>query len=82
MTPNEMLKLATRFDLGDDVTIEKRGQDKWCVKVFETTVLDKGLHRIFEAMPSSRTPEFIASTRFSLDEAFEIATRYMKETAP
>jgi hypothetical protein len=32
-------------------------------------------------MPSSRTPEFIASTRFSLEEAFELATRYMKETA-
>jgi hypothetical protein len=32
-------------------------------------------------MPSSRTPEFIASTRFTLEEAFEIATRYMKETA-
>jgi hypothetical protein len=81
MTQEEMLKLATRFDLGDDVTIEKRGRDKWCVKVFETTVLDKGLHRIFEAMPSSRTQEFIDSTRFTLDEAFEIATRYMKETA-
>lgn len=75
------MQKATRFDLGDDVTIEKRGQDKWCVKVFETTVLDKGLHRIFEAMPSSRTPEFISSTRFTLEEAFEIATRYMKETA-
>jgi hypothetical protein len=27
-------------------------------------------------MPSSRTEEFIAATRFDLDEAFSIAKRY------
>mgnify|MGYP001556565759 CR=1 FL=1 len=34
---------------------------------------------MFEPMPSSRTDDFIAATRFSLDQAFEIAEKFRKE---
>jgi len=69
---------ATRFEIAEDITIEKRGQDLWCVVVFGGTVLDSDLNRHYEPMPSSRTEEFVAATRFSLKDAFSIAKRYEK----
>lgn len=77
LTSDEMLSFATRFQIEEDVSIEKRGASSWCVKVFDTSVLDKDLNRLYEPMPSNRTEEFISSTRFTLDEAFEIATAYV-----
>lgn len=71
-----MLKLAVRFQIGEDVYVEKRGENAWCVSVFGGTVVDRDLKRHYEPMPSSRTEEFIAATRFNLNEAFEIAKRY------
>ncbi len=67
---------ATRFEIAEDVTIEKRGKDLWCVVVFGGTVLDSDLNRHYEPMPSSRTEEFIAATRFSLEDAYSVAKRY------
>lgn len=77
MTEQEMLKLAVRFQVAEDVFVEKRGNDSWCVSVFRT-VLDRDLTRQYEPMVSGRTDDFIAATRFTLEEAFEIATRYCK----
>jgi hypothetical protein len=68
-------ELATRFQIAEDIAIEKRGENRWCVSVLGT-VVDRELQRHYEPMPSSRTEEFIAATRFDLDEAFEIARRY------
>ena len=70
-------ELATRFQIAEDIAIEKRGENRWCVSVLGT-VVDRELQRHYEPMPSSRTEEFIAATRFDLDEAFEIAQRYNK----
>ena len=72
-------KYATRFEIAEDIAIEKRGKDLWCVSVFGGTVLDRDLNRHYEPMPSSRTEEFIAATRFDLDEAFSIAKRYNEQ---
>ena len=77
LSAHEMLKLATRFQLEEDVSIEKRGASSWCVKVIDTSVLDRNLNRLHESMPSNRTQEFIDSTRFTLDEAFQLATAYI-----
>ena len=76
MTDQEMLAMATRFQITEDIAIEKRSEGKWCVQVFGGTVLDRDLNRHYEPMPSSRTEEFIAATRFTLKEAFTIAKRY------
>ncbi len=75
-TAEQMLKMATRFQIAEDIAIEKRGENRWCVVVFGGTVIDCDLNRHYEPMPSSRTEEFIAATRFDLDEAFSIAKRY------
>ena len=78
MTDQEMLARAVRFQVGEDVYVEKRGEDAWCVTVF-STVLDRDLQRHYEPMPSSRTDEFVAATRFSLLEAMAIADRYVAQ---
>ena len=67
---------AVRFQIAEDVFVEKRGEGKWCVQAFGGTVVDRELNRHYEPMPSSRTEEFIAATRFSLDEAFDIAKKF------
>jgi hypothetical protein len=79
-TDTEKLSMATRFKFDEDadVTIEKRGKDTWCVSVFGS-VLDRELNRHYEPMPSNRTDEFVEMTRFSLDEAFNIANDYCEK---
>jgi hypothetical protein len=67
---------ATRFEIAEDITIEKRGNDLWCVTVFGGTVLNRNLERLYEPLPGNRTDEFIAATRFTLEDAFTIAKRY------
>ena len=79
MTDQEMLARAVRFQMGEDVYVEKRGEDAWCVNVFGGTVLDRDLQGHYEPMPSNRTDEFIAATRFSLSEAMAIADRYVAQ---
>lgn len=78
MTNEEMLARAVRFQVGEDVFVEKRGEDAWCVSAFGGTVVDRDLQRHYEPMSSNRTEEFIAATRFSIEEAFDIAERYDK----
>ena len=74
-----LLERAVRFQVGEDVYVEKRGEDAWCVSVFGGTVLDRDLQRRREPMPSNRTDEFVAATRFSLSEAMSIADRYVAQ---
>lgn len=70
-----ILSAAVRFQIAEDLFVEKRGEGKWCVSVFGN-VVDRDLNRHYEPYPSNRSEEFIAATRFSLDEAFDIAKRY------
>lgn len=79
MTCEEMLKLATRFQYDTDISIEKRSENQWCVCVGSGWVLSKEADVMFEPMPSNRTDDFIAATRFTLAQAFEIAERFRKE---
>lgn len=58
-----------------DLTVEKRGFDAWSA-CLSGSVLTRDLERQYEAMPSSRTKEFIAATRFSFAEAMRIASDY------
>lgn len=74
-----LLERAVRFQVGEDVYVEKRGEDAWCVSVCGGTVLDRDLQRHREPMPSNRTDEFVAATRFSLSEAMSIADRYIAQ---
>lgn len=69
------LEKAIRFQIAEDVFVEKRGEYSWCVSVLGT-VLDRDLNRHYEPMPSNRSEKFISSTRFHFDEAFELAKRY------
>lgn len=78
-TKDEMLAMAVKFQVEEDITIEKRGSSTWAVVVFGGTVLDRDMNRHYEPMPSSRTQEFIDATRFSLEEAFEIAETYIRD---
>jgi hypothetical protein len=78
MTNDEMLEMATRFNLTEDIVVEKRGDNKWCVSIFGS-VLDKDLIRHHEPPPSWRTEEFIQNTRFTLTEAFALAKRYKEK---
>lgn len=77
MTDQEILQKAVKFQLDEDVFVEKRGMEKWCVTVFGT-VLDYDLNRYYEPLPSNRTEEFVSLTRFSLKDAFDIANRYIE----
>ena len=74
-----LLERAVRFQVDEDVYVEKRGEDAWCVSVYGGAVLDRDLQRHREPMPSNRTDEFIAATRFTLSEAMSIADRYVAQ---
>lgn len=69
------LAMATEFTLGDDLIISSRGHGKWAVKDRFSNVMNAAREWEYEPMPSSRTHEFIARTRFSLEEAFALAQR-------
>lgn len=58
----------------DEVMIEWRGGDTYCVRAVGN-VLDRDGDWVYEPMPSSRTDEFIQATRFTLAEALERAAK-------
>ena len=76
MTPDHMLSLATQFTLHvpgrGEIIIEKRGENSWAISD-RFDVLDRNGNWRYEPLPSSRTEEFIAETRFTLEDAFERA---------
>lgn len=91
MTPEELLQHATEFsflppgmDRSDpharyfDVQVSRRSEGKWAVVSMGQVWCDgEWAHEkwVYEALPSNRTEEFIASTRFPLEEAIEIAQK-------
>lgn len=48
----------------------------WAVRVMETGILTRDGARVSEPIPSSRDEAFIGATRFTLEEALEVAARY------
>jgi len=83
MTPEHMLSLATQFTFHvpgrGSLQIEKRGEDSWVI-LDGREVLDRHGNWRYEPLPSNRTDEFIAETRFTLEDAFTRAfEREIKE---
>lgn len=74
--PEDLLALATCFQIAEDVSVERRGEGLWAVCVLGTC-LTATLERCYEPRPSNRTPDFISATRFDRDRAFEIAEAYV-----
>lgn len=64
-----LLTQATAFRIDREITVEKRGDDQWCVAIAGGSVLNGQNEEEYEPNPSSRTDAFIARTRFSLPEA-------------
>ena len=77
-SPEELLALATRFTLSRDLSIERRGEGKWAVLTSTGSRVTQGLEARWEPMPSSRDDDYERDTLFSLDEAFDLAERYMQ----
>lgn len=71
-----LLEFATQFMVDENIYIEKRSNNSWCVKVV-STILDRDLNRYYEPFPSNQSDEFKRLTRFTLDEAFAISFRYI-----
>ncbi len=57
------------------VNIEWRGRDNWAVTHLSSCLTTDG-EMLFEPLPSARTDEFKATTRFDLDTAQALAEDY------
>jgi len=66
------LSLASTFWLNGSIAIERRANDSWAIKDGGNVLCADGEWE-YEPFPSSRTDEFIARTRFTLDDAFHRA---------
>lgn len=77
--------LATRFTLVDQspefmggLHIEWRSKDRWVIVDTPHLYTRKG-EWVHEPLNSNRTEEFLAQTRYTLDEAWEIANKLIKK---
>lgn len=73
-----LLRRALSFRFDSHLTIVHRGSTGWAVSTGTATV-NSDLENEYEPMPSSRTDDYIARTRFSLPRAFEIAQAYVEQ---
>jgi hypothetical protein len=89
LNSTKLLKVATAFEVPVEeegekpshlwVRIEKRGNDRWCIRNESGVILNKKNQWVYEPQPSSRTEAFIQNTRFeSVVEAFEFFYAYRK----
>lgn len=76
MNTEKLLEMVMVFRFSEDLTIEKRGPDSWCVAAGSSVCINDALEKEYEPMPSWRSEDFIKRTRFSLEKAFELAERY------
>jgi hypothetical protein len=74
--------VASKYRFAGDglrgITIEERSDAKWAV-VDGGMVLNADGEWVFEPQPSSRTPEFLARTRFSFRTATKLAIKARAE---
>ena len=61
------------------ISIEYRGEEAWAIVIDNMNVLNRDGAAEYEPMPSSRDDEFIARTRFTLEEAWERAEALIKK---
>ncbi|MFX4300139.1 hypothetical protein [Pseudosulfitobacter pseudonitzschiae] len=72
----DLLTQALSFRVDSEITIVHRGATGWAVSKGSATV-NTDLEAEYEPMPSSRSEEYIARTRFPLEMAFDIARKYI-----
>ena len=72
------LAKAVVFDLGQNTTVESRGDGAWAVKNGGSVLNVDGVWE-WEPSPSNRTDEFIARTRFDREDAFRRAAAIRAE---
>ena len=77
ITDIEKMKLATRYTFFNGISIEFRDTDKWAIVDVGGEVLNSENEWEWEPNPSSRTDEFKARTRYTLDDAFDRAIAYI-----
>lgn len=86
-SPEKMLSLATSFVVMERdrqtgqpeiaIILRDRAPNKWAVQFDGMFVVNRDLEDVYEPSPSNRTDEFKATTRFSLEEAWEIAEKFI-----
>lgn len=76
ITETERAALATRYTFFNGLSIEFRDKDKWAI-CDGGLVLANDNEWEYEPLPSSRSDEFKARTRYTLDEAFNRAEAYI-----
>lgn len=85
-TAQARLAMASQFMVGRDrfntpITIEKRSETQWVLSN-GSSVFNSFDEWEWEPFPSSRTEEFIARTRMTLDEAFARVPAALNWTPP
>jgi len=71
-----LLSAAFEFRLPHGLIIQKRGTNQWVI-LYGCSILNANGGWEFEPLPSNRDEEFIARTRFTLDEALGRAEAYI-----
>ncbi len=85
----EMLSKATSFTVLErdkktgrpeiSIVLRDRNPNKWAISLDGMGVLTRNFEYVYEPSPSNRSDEFIASTRFSLEEAWELAEKFIEK---
>ena len=85
----KMLSYARKFvlvernrnlpDAQAEVAIEWRNVDAWAIVIDRMDVLNKNGELEYEPMPSGRTNEFKERTRYSFEEAWEVAEKFIAD---
>ena len=75
-TAEDLLALAVKFRVAEDLYVEKRGAEQWAVTTASGCCVSTDLRSVYEPLPSNRSEEFMEKCRFTLDEALDIAERF------
>lgn len=73
-----ILSKVNSFKIGENIFIENRGPDIWAIVKDGMVLNNQGVWE-HEPIPSNRSDEFIARTRFPLSEAWEIVAKYSQK---
>lgn len=68
--------LATRYEIGEGLWLERRGERSWCVFTGSSTI-NTDFERELESSPSGRDEDYLSRNRFTLEGALEHARAYM-----